>query len=450
MSAATASAASGAGAPRRFVKRPDDKAFKEQIETLKKGIKELDISYQQIHEKINKTTSDPKLLARRKQLQAELKELVGKQGNIKQERLGIQEQIKQVDNVLKRKITELNQQTAKNNFKSVGEIDARINSLDKLVDQGDLKLADERRFIKEMSQLRKLKKDFGSIEKQQESIDKDKAKIAELKTKLNSIQNKEIQSRFEQVSKELDELNQSNSSITSKRDELFSKRNSIKKEKDAKYDAIRKLRSEFDAEFEVFKTKLAEEKKKREEETKQQRILEKQQKRKELASKQLADASIPAFTEEINQIHLLLSYFDPSYVKPAPKKTNGLPVANASSTNNNNIRKVEMPSDAVIIKKEQPSFFEGKGKKKGKKSHSSKSKAFTVDPDVIVTLTDLSIPLPTKAEDVPTTITVLKETLKSLEDKQDEQTKTNIEKAKAKIAQLEKEDEENDDQDDEN
>lgn len=425
-------------APRKFIKRPDDKALKAEIDELNKQIKALDVQHKEIQSQIEKNTSDPKVMERRKELQGQLKEVIQKQGSIKQERNGIQDQIKNVDAGLKRKIAEIQAQTAKNNFKTVGEIDLRINYLDKLIDAGDLRLVDERKYVKEMSSLRKLRKDFGAVEKQQELIDADKARIAELKKKLSSVQNKDAQAEFERVQKELDELSASNKVVTDKRKELFNKRDAVKKSKDQAYGKIRSLRADFDQEFDKFKKLLSDEKKKRDDEYKQQQQAQKLQKRKEEAEKQLAEASVPAFTHEINSIHNLLGYFDSEYVKPAPKSAASASSTSVPPSTANSARKIDFPEDVVVIKKEQLSFVEGSKKKKGKKS-TTKTKAFSVDPDVIVALGDLSIPLPTKQEDVASTIDILKETYTALEAKQEEQTKINIEKAKARIAKLEAE-----------
>lgn len=440
MSATTTAPATSAStksfvAPKRFIKRPDDKAFKEEVESLRNEIKKLDAQTQEISAQIAKLQIDQKVIDKRNQLQQDFKNLIAKQATIKNERNAINDQIKAIDSQLKKKIAEIQAQTSKNNFKNVGEIDARINYLDGLIDAGNLKLADERRFVKEMSSLRKLRKDFGGIEKTQALIDQDKAKIADLKKKLSGLQNKELQAQFESIQKELDTINESNKIIIDKRDEFYDKRSAIKKQKDEKFDQIRKLRADFDEKFANFKKQLAEEKKRRDEEYKQSLIEEKQQRRKQQAEKELAEASIPAFTEEINSIHNLLSYFDPSYVKPSPK---GFATTATTTTNNNNIRKVEFPSDFVVVKKEQESFFAG-SKSKKTKQHKKKAKNFTVAPDVLLSLSDLSIPFPTKEEEVEGTITVLKETLAALEEKQEEQTKVNIEKAKARIAKLEAE-----------
>lgn len=423
--------------PKRFIKRPDDKALNQDINALREEIKKLDLASNEINAQIEKTALDNQTAERKKTLQAEMKEIISKQGNLKQERNAIQEQIKNIDTNLKRKIADIQKLTAKNNYKSISEIDARVQYLDDLVGTGTLKLADERRHVKEMTSLRKLRKDFAEVEKQQEAIDKDKAKISELKKKMNAVGNREVQQQFEKVQKELDAISESNKSIYSKKSELFNKRNEIRKVKDGKYDQIRKLRSEFDAEFAKFKKALAEEQKKRDEEYKARESENKQAKLKEFAQQKLDEASIPAFTNEINEIHTLLAYFDPLYVKP---QVNAVIEATKSTIDSKPLsgRQVEMPDDVVIIKKEQQSFFEGSKLKKNKKK-SIKSKSFTVDSDVIISLTDLSIPLPTKTDDIPETISILKDTLAALQDKQGEQTKVNIEKAKSEIARLEAE-----------
>lgn len=423
---------------KKFIKRPDDEVVKKQIEALRKEISQLDLTNNELTAQIEKTVMDPKSAESRSALQTELRLLISKQSGIKTERNAINDQIKQVDQSLKRKVAEIQAQTSKNNFKSVADIDARINYLDGLIDAGTLKLAEERKFVKEMSSLRKLRKDFGAIEKQQVLIDADKTKIAELKKKLSGLQNKEIQARFEEIQKKLDEINDKNKSVSGQRSDLVKKRNAIREQKDTKYGAIRKLRSDFDAEMDKFRKTLAEERKKREEEYKAREQEEKLQKKKEFAEKKLAEASVPAFTEEINSIHSLLAYFDPTYVKPAPKSA----TANGASEINthNTIRKVEMPEDVVVLKKETVAFFEGTKGKKANRQRKNKVK-FSVDPEIIAALGNLSIPLPTKSEDVEGTIEVLKETLTALEGKQEEQTKVNIERAKAQIAELEAQEE---------
>ncbi|KAI5965674.1 BFR1 [Candida pseudojiufengensis] len=439
---------------RKFIKRPDDKVLKQELESLKNEIKKLDLQNNDLNDQIAKHQIDQKIMDERNELTTQLKSLISKQSASKNERNAINEQIKSIDNTMKKKIAEIQQQASKNNFKSVGEIDQRINSLDQLIDAGNLKLADERRYVKEMTSLRKLKKDFASIEKVQLSIDSDKQKIADLKKKISGTQNKELNTQFETIQKKLDEINESNKTIISKRQKLYDQRSEIKKQKDAKYDEIRKLKSDFDAKFANFKKLMAEEKLKRDEEYKSKLLEEKQSKLKAIAEKELAEASIPAFSKEINSIHNVLSYFDPSYVKPTTKTSSTTTTNGVVPSTTRKARTIEFPEDLVVVKKEQEDFFGGSKKKGGKfnkkaQPQTTKSKNFSVAPEIVVALSDLTIPFPLKEEDVPQTITTLKETLVALEEKQDEQTKINIERAKAQIAKLEAEGLKDDDEEEE-
>lgn len=419
--------------PKRFIKRPDGTEMKKEVDALREEIKQLDLANAEINAQIEKTVPPADVSEKRKTLQQQLKEIIAKQANFKQERNAIHEQIKNTDINLKRKVGEIQKVTAKNSFKNVREVDARIAHLDELVGSGTLKLAEERKTIKEMTSLRKLRKDYADVAKQQEAIDKDEQKIAELKKSLSSIGSKEVQQQFEQIQKELSVIDEANKSIYNKKSQLFDKRTKVKKSKDELYDKIKKLRADYDAEFAKFKLLLAEEQKKRDEEYKSHQAERKQSKLREIAEKRLAEALVPAFTHEISEIHSLLSYFDPNYVKT--QKNTIAEATKSQFESNRPAIQVDMPEDVVILKKEQQSFFEGSKLKKNKKK-APKKKAFTVDPEVIISLADLSIPLPTSNEDVPETIQVLKETLDALESKQADQTNTNIEKAKAEIAKL--------------
>lgn len=419
---------------RKFIKRPDDSIIKKNVEVLMAEIKDVDAATSELTAQIDRISFDPKNVERKKALQAELKEVINEQGAFKTERNAILTQIKNIDSQVRKKIAEMQKLTSKSNFKSAAEIDARVNYLDELIGSGELKLAEERRYIKEMTSLRKLRKDFAEVDIQQNSIKKDKTKIAELKEQLNHVGNKEVQARFEKILTELDEINASNNSTYEQRNKLIKKRNELRKARNSKYDEVKALRAGFAAELASFKEQLAEEQKRRDAEYKAKQEEDKQFHLKAEANRKLEEASIPAFTDEINEIHGLLAYFDPSYKKP--QKNNVAEMTQLSLTSETTIRKVEMPEDVVILKKEQQPFIQGSAGKKLKKK-STKQKKFTVDPDVIVSLSNLSIQLPVKLDEVPTTVNTLKETLVALEEKQDEQTQINILRAKEEIAKLE-------------
>ncbi|OWB73677.1 hypothetical protein B5S31_g3434 [[Candida] boidinii] len=424
---------------RRFIKQPDNKARDAKLKVLNDKMAVLDKEINDIKKKIEITITPKDILEKRKVLTTELNELIRKQQDIKNKRNLINDQIKSIDISMKKKINEISSQISKNSFKNVDEIDNQIKKLDDLIGTGTLKIVDERRYIKEISSLRKLRKDFGSIESQQKSIDGDKEKISELKKKLTEFSNKEIQSRFEEIQKELDTLNNSNKSIQTKRDNLFNSRRALYKDRDDLYSQIKKIRADFDQEFKKFKESMEIEKKRRVEE---ERVYRLELKKADLLDEiefLSGDLKKPAFAKEIDEIESLLVFFDPSYTKSSSSSSS---INNSSfKTRTSTGRVIEAPADVVILKKEAETFFKGgKSTKKGKKSNnnssSSSAKNFTMEPAIISRLSELSISLPVSQDDVPTTIESLNSKFEDYKVKQVDETKKNNDLTNSKIEKL--------------
>ncbi|CDK28933.1 unnamed protein product [Kuraishia capsulata CBS 1993] len=402
--------------PRRFIKGPDNQAHNAKVAELRA---QIDV----ISKQIDKAVVGSAIVEERKTLTEELKGLMKEQAAMKEQRQAVNNQLKSVEAEVKRKVKEIESVFSKNSFKSVGAIDKRISEIDEQVESGALKLVDEKRLIKEQQSLFKLRKDFSSVEAQQKSIDSDKAKIDELKKKLSGIRNDAVHKRFEEVQKKLDALRSSNDGIQTKRNALFSQRQAL-------HDQIKALRAAHDAEFKKFKADIELEQKKREEEEASYKAEKEKSDLVEKIAKLEQEATLPAFTKEIDSIHGLLGFFDPSYVKP---QLSILPAETFVSKSN--IRVVNPDTEFVVLKKERESFFVGTG---GKKTKSKKNKAkFTVEPVIIAQLADLNVALPTSQEQVPATIEALKTKLAELEANQDAETKKNSDKVKAKIADLE-------------
>lgn len=416
-------------AQRRFIKAPDTKARDETLAALNAQIKQKDTALEEIKKLIAGAVTDPKVAAGRKALIDELKELRKTQGDLKNKRMLINNKIKEVDNSLKRKIAEVQAVTSKYNFKSVGDIDSRIAKFEDDISSGELALVEERRLVKEISNMRKIRRDFASLEQQQQSIDEDKEKIAQLKKELSAFNSRETSERFDAVQKELDELSLSNKSTNDKRDVLYKQRTAIHAEKDTLYASLKKTREDFDQQFKAFKKAMDEERKRAADEEAKYKADKAKSERKSKLEKELSEASKPAFEYEIDTIHALLTFFDPSHVKPVEQ------MGFNSSTSNKTARVVDSADDYVVIKKDEEVFFAG-SKAKGKKNKKTQKK-FTLGPDVISQLGDLEVNLPTSQEQVPAIIDELKAKLDKFVSVQKETTDKNIESAKAKIAKLE-------------
>ncbi len=422
--------------------QPNKEALDATLETLNIELKAKDKEINEIAAQMNAlkngTASGPD--DKRTELQNELKTLINEQSKIKTQRNAINDEIKVVDNSLKKKIKELQAARGKSNFKSADDVAKQIERLEKDIDSGNLKLVDERRHIKEISNLNRIKRDFSGLDSIQKSIDQEKEKLTTLREKLNGVQNKELNARFDVVKGQLDEIRESRSKVNDKKSVLYKKREGLHKEKDAIYSKIRAARDEFHTQRKAYQEFAREERARRLEAEKAEREASEKAHRKEVAEAKLAEASIPAFSTEIKAINTLIVYFDPTFV---PKNTSILGAkVNGLSIDHHSRRKIEVPEGAVLVKKVQEDFFTGsKGKKNKKRNNKEQQQQQRVsyDPYIINQLAQLGAPVPTNKETVPETVEALKKKLAEFESNQETQTKKNVEKAKAEIAKLEKE-----------
>lgn len=408
---------------RKFIKMPDSKARDAQVKEIKAKIAKLDVSIEQIKKDIEVSVTPKDDVAKRNELTTELKTIIRAQGDIKKKKQILNEQIKATDAVMKRKIGEIHDKTSKHNFKSVKDIEDRIHKLESSIESGNLMLVEEKRSIKEMSSLNKLKKDFIGFDQTQKSIDSDKIKIADLKASINALSNKEIQSRFEEITKGLDGLTEKNKSVDSKRKTLFDSRAQLYSQKDALRDEMRSIYDSFDSKFKKFKSDMDNEKKRREEEEKSYNLY---LKKVELLDevKEISElAKEPADASEILELENLISKLDIS--EPSAGES-----TEAAAD-------FVLPEGAELIKKSEESFFLGTGgkSKKNKKSKQKKSKS-VVDPSLFGAFVQVGVSIPTTTEELPKTIEDLKEKLESLKSSQEEKSNKAIEKAQAKIDKI--------------
>lgn len=143
---------------------------------------------------------------RQQELRAELAQIRTTQQSSKSSRGQVLDKIKRLDEGLKARINE--QKTAKSKvpFKSVEEIDAQINSLQKQVDAGTMKIVDEKKALADISQLNRQKKGFAGLDQSQKGIDEIKAQIAELKKSMDDPEARALSDRYTEITAELDTI----------------------------------------------------------------------------------------------------------------------------------------------------------------------------------------------------------------------------------------------------
>lgn len=423
---------------RRFIKSPNFKARDAKLDEIRASIKKVDAELSQISKQIEVTVTPKPIQAKRKELTTSLSGVIKTQADLKHKRAQINDQIKATDMSLKSKIEHIKTQNSKHKYKSAAEIDKRVKYLEELIDQGTLKIVDERRYIKEISALRRSKKDYTSIDAEQKLIDADKEKIKDLRKQLSEANNKEAQEQFQKVTKELDALSLQTKDIQEKRDKLFNRRRELFKQKDSLYDEMRSIHKDYDQQFKKFKEQLEKEKLRRAEEEKEYNLGLEKEKLESRISKIEENSKVPANTSEIKTVENLLVHFDPSFVPSSTSNKNSSSSVDKLNTHHANNTKVELPANAVFIEKKPADFFPAKSKKSRRHRNRKRASKFVLEPVIIADLASLGIALPTSGEDSDKTIAALKEKLQVLQDTQGEKTKEKSAEGDAEVADLKK------------
>lgn len=421
--------------PRKFIKQPDVEQKNKQIAKLNDQIKKIEASINSISTQIESTNTPKEDSDKRKALTSELRKVITSQDDIKKKRHLINDQIRLLDQSIKKKVAEITSKTSKYNFKTVEDIDKKIRKLESEIESGNLMLVEEKKALKEISSLNKLKKDFAGIELTQKSIDSDKAKIVELKSSLSTVSNKEIQTEFEKITTELNELSTKNKSIQSKRDELFTKRRTLQDEKYDLLRQIRKIRDDFDAKFKKFKADMDNERKKREEDEKAYTLyLERKDLQKEISDLEASKGFIN--NEQISQIKSAIFALDPQFtfddeVNPLDSLTLSSIDSKPLASNNT---EVSIPENAELIQKTEESFFAGSGK--GKKKHNKKKQQKGINSSIVTLLSIVDATIPESPADYPKIIEELKEKLETAKKDQEVELKKAEETTDAKISEI--------------
>src|SRR5690606_10851758 len=115
------------------------------------------------------------------ELIAQLTEIRQKQAGFKNARATKMDQVKRLDEQLKSRIAEQKVARAKVPYKSLDELNARIDDNDRQVNSGTLKIVDEKKCLSEISSLTKMRKAFVGFDEAQKQIDQLKEKIREVK-----------------------------------------------------------------------------------------------------------------------------------------------------------------------------------------------------------------------------------------------------------------------------
>ncbi|OBT66079.1 hypothetical protein VE03_05153 [Pseudogymnoascus sp. 23342-1-I1] len=429
--------------------KPDEAAFEAAKEKAKKEHKVAQDKFNAAKAKLelaqpkNKDGTPSATQKRRQELQTKLNEIRKEQAGGKAGRNQVFDQIKKLDEQLKSRIAE--QKTARSRvaFKNVDEVDRQIDHLDKQVNGGMMKLVDEKKALAEISALRKQRKNFAGFEDSQKGIDDVKSKIKALRDSLDDPVAKARSDEYNKIQAELDVIKAEQDEVFKNIHALRSQREDLYKESQAKYQAVRALEDNHWKAKKAFQSHEYEQRQKTRERIKAEQEQFNLQKKRERAEKVLAEASEPAYLDEIRRAQSLIHYLDPSTANEASKPLlapSGLTASAQRTIDDSGIKGMK------VAKKEDEEYFAGTGGKKGKKGRKAAASPaapapgkFTLPPAVLEDCSSMGIEPPMSAADIPAVLAKAQEKLAFWRADQKAQTEKNVAKAQKDIEKLDAE-----------
>lgn len=421
------------------IQRPDKAVFDADLKKFEADLQAKIAISKQAQEAIKNFSATGVDNQKRDEIKATLSQLRQKQADIKSQKAKINNEISQVDERIQRRNKEFHAAKSKVNFRSVEELDNHVKDLEKKIDAGTFRIAEERKALNEISNLKKLRKNFGGLDELKSQIDADKQKISELKAQIRAFESSAISAQYEKAQAELNSINDKSQDIRKSRDNLYNRRNQAQKDVDAALKKVKGLKDQYYGQIRAYREQNAAEIAARKERERIEREEAEKEKRREIAQEKLDIASEPAFASQIATAKNLLAYFDPTYTGAS-----GSTSTSFDDLNKTKARVVEAPTQFKVLKKETEVFFAGTGGKKNKKKASNqeptkKDDKLTVNFQVVEDLSNLNIAVPASNSDIPKTIEDLKKQIEYFVANEESVTKERIERAKAEIAKLEAE-----------
>ncbi|KIJ70555.1 hypothetical protein HYDPIDRAFT_23652 [Hydnomerulius pinastri MD-312] len=427
--------------------RPDKAAYDTEQEKIKSEIDSLQAKLAVVREKISLATKSGSGSGndRRTTLRAELDSIRDQQSSNKNSRGKVLDQLKALQDGIQKKIKDLQAARGKTPFRSVADVDAHISNLEKQVETGSMKLADEKRALQEISTAKRTRKVVEGFQAVQDSIEADRAAADELRKQLDDPEFKATSDRYDAIKTELDELKKEADEMYAGRNKLFEERDGLQAQLNTLFTEKRASAQQFREANDRYWAKVNEDRARRLERARVQRAADEAQKKLDIAERLRDEASLPAFQAQIEDCQTLIDALSGKTSGNIVLSSTTLPVrADVAIVPKLEIRQVEAVSEGLVARKkkgeDEESYFVGKGKK-AKKDKASKA-ALESDPlknlplGTITALSTLSIPLPTAPGDIPRVIEDLKTKKTWFEANQARVTAENIAKAEAQIQRL--------------
>jgi hypothetical protein len=320
-----------------------------------------------------------------------------------------------------------------------------------------MKLADEKRALQEISQIKRTRRVVENFQPEQDAIDAIRQQIDDVKKQLDDPETKAMSDRFEAIKSELDEIKKESDESYASRAKLFEERDNLNSQIKSLLSEKRERQQAYRDAHDKHWAKVTEDRARRAERMRAQRVAEEAEKKLEIAQRVRDEASIPAFQTQIEDCQTLIDFFSGKAPATSTLKSRSslLAKAEVSGVPKLEIRQVDAVPDGAMVRKkkgeDEDNYFVGAKGKKGKKGSAPKvinSPADDASPTTptsdklniplhhLSALLALSIPAPDSQADASRVIEDLNTKKTWFEANQPRVTAENVAKAEAEIVRL--------------
>lgn len=304
---------------------------------------------------------------------------------------------------IKKKTGEAQEMKSKLPYRSIADMDHRIDELESQIESGQFRLIEEKQILAEISKLRKMKKSLDSIDGSSGDVNTIKLRFEKLRGEVaeKDQQINNAKAKVDAIAKKVEELIGNKQESQASKEARSANIDRLKKELEQLYEERKNAIEEFRA----AKKAQAEAREKRETrraEYEKRRELE--DKLEKLEEELLAFNSETANDRKISECNNIKAFFSELISGDAEEKA-----GDAGKIEDDGIRRVQLSSelaDAEVIKKgDDDFFFAPKSKKQISASKSTPtanaSLAKRVPYHIMSALADLSLPIPVTVGDIP-------------------------------------------------
>lgn len=335
--------------------------------------------------------------------------------------------MKRLDEQLKVKKQELKSTRDIMPAKNEEELDRKIKDLDEQISSGRLSLINERKTVEEISKLKRSRKQFSVLDEKQKSVDDLTARVQAIKAEMTDPKAKELSEKYSKLQAELDAIKAEEDEVWKNINSLRDEKTKLRNEDKAKWEELKARKDAyFKAKKEYSNWEWEQKRKARDRQRAERERIEKERKL-ERAQKMLAEASDPAYLDEIRRANSLLFFFDPSSVpEKAPlQASSGLEAQADRKVDDSDIKGVKLVRKEDRGEDYLPAVKKGKKGKKSKAAGAVKDDkpVFKCPPSVMDDCSFMGIEPPSSADDIPGVVEKIKAKLDHWKSDQEAQTK---------------------------